>query len=129
MINQLFNKPISDDLLKKVLECFNLSGLEDSRVFSKYDMEMNNTIDLLYDIRDELRKVYIPCKAKIYLENITLKRCITILRQIVKLYGYNVKSCERSVTKKKYIAYQVLPLNKSKKVKIIKKKLLTIHFD
>ena len=41
MINQLFNKPISDDLLKKVLNCFNLSGIEDSRMFSKYDMDMN----------------------------------------------------------------------------------------
>lgn len=129
MINQLFNKPISDDLLKKVLSCFSLSSLEDSRVFSKYDMELNNTIDCIYNIKDELKKVYIPCKAKIYLENITIKRCITILRQIVKLYGYNVKSCERSITKKKYIAYQLVPINKTKKVKIIKKKILTIHFD
>ena len=100
MINQLFNKPISDDLLKKVLNCFNLSGLEDSRMFSKYDMDMNETIERINSIKEELKEVYIPCKAKIYLENLCLKRCITILRQIVKLYGYNVKSCERSITKK-----------------------------
>tara|TARA_Y100001970_G_scaffold287762_1_gene413209 strand:+ start:2673 stop:3062 length:390 start_codon:yes stop_codon:yes gene_type:complete len=129
MINQLFSKPVSLELLNKVLLCFNLNGLDDKKIFTKYDLEICEAVECLNAIKDELYEVYLPCKANTYLNNINLKRSITILRQIVKLFGYNVKSCERSVTKKKVTAYHLVPINSDNKVKIINQKNMIITFD
>ena len=77
----------------------------------------------------ELKLFYIPCKAKIYLDVITTKRSITILRQIVRLFNYNIKSSEKYVSKKKQVAYQLVPMNNNKHLKIINKKNMIITFD
>ena len=55
-----------------------------------------------------------PCKKKVYLNNITEKKSITILRQILKLYDYNVKSVEKYIKGDKLIEYNIYSKNKNK---------------
>ena len=129
MINQLFNKTIPKDLLEKILYCFNLKNLDDAKIFTKYDLVLNNTIDKLNLLKTDLLVYYIPCKAYIYLNNITLKKSITILRQILRLYNYSLQSSEKYIEKKKKIAYQMMPNDKTINSKIINQKNTIITFD
>ena len=45
----------------------------------------------------KLDDYYLPCKKKIYLNDHDFEKCITILRQCIKLYNYKL------VSKEKYI--------------------------
>ena len=129
MINQLFNKTIPKDLLEKILNCFNLKNLDDAKIFTKYDLELNNTVDQLNTLKTELLVYYIPCKAKVYLNDITAKNSITILRQILRLYNYSLHSSEKYIAKKKKIAYQMIPNDKTINPTIINQKNTIITFD
>tara|TARA_Y100000310_G_C20247669_1_gene607597 strand:+ start:246 stop:635 length:390 start_codon:yes stop_codon:yes gene_type:complete len=129
MINQLFKKTIPQDLLEKVLSCFNLKNLDDAKIFTKYDLELNNTVNNLNALKTELFVYYIPCKAKVYLNDITPKKCITILRQILRLYNYSLHSSEKYIAKKKKIAYQMTPNDKTSNPTIINQKNTIITFD
>jgi len=83
-INQLFKKKPQKDLVEKVLNIFGLSDFEDSKNFTKKDLENNDTLNNMLSIKALLEEYYLPCKRKVYLDNLTLKKCITILRQLVK---------------------------------------------
>lgn len=129
MINQLFRKIIPSALLEKILLCFNLKGLNDSKIFTKYDLHFNNTIAKLNQLKSQIEVYYVPCKGRIYLDDITIKKCITILRQVLRLYDFNLETSERYIAKKKSIAYQMVPMNKNKTATIINAKSTIITFD
>lgn len=54
---------------------------------------------------------YIPCKAKKYLSEIDEDRAITILRQLLRIYEYELAKKERVIKKKKIIFYSLQPTN------------------
>ena len=83
-VNQLFKINPDHFILEKLLEAFHLENIHDSRFFTKENMKINNTTQLIIDLIPLLKKYYLPCKAKIYLKNITEKKTITILRQFLK---------------------------------------------
>ncbi len=55
-----------------------------------------------------------PCKAKVFadLDAITVRRCITILKQILLRYGYILAAQERSEKGRKICQYRVLHASK-----------------
>ena len=59
----------------------------------------------LASLKDELSVYYLPCKARKYLNGLTEKTIITLLRQLVKLYGYTLNSCEKYNRGVKHIIY------------------------
>lgn len=109
-INQLFIKKIELDLLLEVLNCFGLTDLYDKRFFCKYDILQQNTVERLNQLRGKLEPFYLPCKAKIYMDEngMNEKRAITILKQILRLHGYYLSSKEKNVNNRKIIFYQLL---------------------
>lgn len=107
-INQLFNKSIPEDVALRVLRCFGLAGFDDRRMFSKFDIDNYDTVRLMNGMMNELSQYYMPCKARTYLTNINNKKCVTILKQIIRLYGYTLMSRERNVHGKKVIFYQIM---------------------
>jgi hypothetical protein len=108
-INQLFNKPVPEDVARRVLQCFGLTDFRDRRSFSKYDMENYGTAGLMGAMVGELSQFYMPCKARTYLtQPASSKKCITILKQIIRLYGFTLMSRERNVHGKKVMFYQVM---------------------
>lgn len=108
-IHQLFRTHIPDDLLLKLLECFGYSreNMSSDIMFSKHDLERNNTIQRVNALKDELSKYYLPCKAKVYLSALDEKKCVTILRQVLRLHGYLLSSKQRYVKQKKTTFYYI----------------------
>lgn len=109
-INQLFTKKVDTDLLLKLLQCFGLNDLHDKRFFCKFDMIQLNTVQKVNLLKPLLEEYYLPCKSKVYLdtENMTEKRAITILKQVLRLHGYYLYSKEKNVNNRKIIFYQLL---------------------
>ena len=61
------------------------------------------------DMYDEIIRYYIPCKGKKYLIDLNEKKCITILRQFLKIQNYTLMSKEKYICSKKILFYQVIP--------------------
>ena len=84
-------------------------------------------------LESELRKYYLPCKQKIYFNNINIltnKEAITILRQLLKIHDYDLNSREKFIKGTKYSIYKII----TKQDKIFslhnkKNKEITINFD
>jgi len=96
MINQLFKRLPSDDELKIILKCYGIDDINNNISITYLSMKINNTINNLYINLDILIDIYLPCKYK-FISELTDKRCITLLRQITKLYDYKV--CKYSFNK------------------------------
>lgn len=134
--NQLFRKIPPKNVVVHILNVFGLKDFDDQRYFSRKDLEtlkcveeMNNTIKPL------LGEYYLPCKSRTYLNDLTSKNAITVLRQIVRLYDYNILSKEKYIKGDKFIIYQLTP-NVEKKYRPItienihnNKKACTVRFD
>ena len=127
-INQLFKKKPQKELVEKVLNIFGLSSFDDSKNFTKKDLENIDTLNNILSIRDLLEEYYLPCKKKVYLDNLTLKKCITILRQLVKLYDYILKSNEKYIKGEKIIIYYIVPISMKTQNNKIEKNCV-ISFD
>jgi hypothetical protein len=110
-INQLFKTPINDELLVKILICFGFNSTDDEYSFSKIDLEKNYTIDKLNYLKDEISKHYLPCKAKIYIDSLDINKCITILRQILRLHGQLLISKQKYIKQKKTTIYYIKKKN------------------
>lgn len=99
-IMQLYRSHIPEDLIIRVVKCFGFESLDSEYMFSKADLSKNDTVTKVLLLREELIQYYLPCKARLYLNNININKCITILRQILKLNGMHL------VSKQKYIKYK-----------------------
>ena len=128
MKNQLFIITPEKQLVINILTLYGIHGFDDIHYFTKEDLEELNTIQKLNEYIPELKKYYIPCKSKIYLENINIKRCITILRQLLKNYNYALISKEKNIKGKKYLTYKLSSIDTPIKKKKIKNKII-INFE
>lgn len=109
---QLFRIIPNEDIINIFLSFYNISSLSDSKEFTKSDLNDFNTIDKLVSFIPQLKIYYIPCKHDIYLVNIDLNRCITIMRQLIRLYDYELLKREHVQNKIKSIYYHIEPKNK-----------------
>jgi hypothetical protein len=112
MKHQLFRKIPDKDFLRSFILCYGITNLEDTREFTKFDLVVIDTIIKIHNLVPKLIEYYIPCKHKIYLVDIDLNRCITILRQIIRLYEYELVKREHVQNKKKSIYYHIRPKHK-----------------
>jgi|TARA_B110000259_G_scaffold146048_1_gene164593 hypothetical protein len=99
MINQLFKQVPDKEFLIKLLKCFGLTGLDDTNEFTKNMLFKINIIDKINNLLPELVIYYLPCKYNFYLNNLTINKCITILKQILKLFKYQIKKREYVINK------------------------------
>jgi hypothetical protein len=123
-INQLFKNRPSRNFVISLLNLYGIDDFDDNRFFTKKNLEALNTVDKLNEIRDEITKYYIPCKAKTYLKNIDINRSIVILRQFLKCYGYTLFSKEKFIKGEKHTIYKIVAIDKEintpkKKEKIV----------
>jgi hypothetical protein len=107
-INQLFIKQVDMDLVLRLLTCFGLKDLNDKRMFCKYDLESIGTVKQIESMMDEISEYYLPCKAKVYLTDLTEKKSLTILKQIIRLHGYFLKSKEKTFNNRKVMFYTLI---------------------
>ena len=105
--NQLFKLIPSKEYVENFIKLLGLSGFEEHYSFSLIDLKKKNVLAKINDELPNLRKYYINCKAKIYLVDLTYKRLITIVRQLIRLYGYRLIGFEKYCKGQKYITYKI----------------------
>ena len=135
--NQLFRKVPPKDVALKVLNAFGLENFDDQRYFSRKDLETIKCIDYFNEhLKKILIEYYLPCKSRAYLTDLTPKNAITVLRQIVKLYDYNIYSKEKYIKGDKFIIYKLIKNNNSDVYQPIiiensnnNKRACTVNFD
>ena len=106
--NQLFRVLPEIEMINSLLEIYGLTSLQDTKSFTKSSLQGNETIQKLNDMKDKLESYYLPCKSKVYIHNINEKKCITILRQFIKVHGYTLISKERYIEAKKMSVYRLI---------------------
>ena len=108
--NQLFKVSPNIEITEKILENFGIKGLDDNHSFTRDNLSDLDTVNSINEMYDELVRYYIPCKAKKYLTELNEKKCITVLRQFLKMQNYTLMSKEKYVDGKKILFYQVIPM-------------------
>ena len=109
--NQLFKINPDSNIIEKILDSFGLSDLEDTRYFTYKNMSDSKTVERLEEMKDELSTYYLPCKGKVYLGELTNKKCLTILRQFIRSYNYKCLGIEKSIKGKKQMTYRLTPID------------------
>ena len=112
--NQLFKKLPTEEILNKVLLCFDIIDLHKGKIaFCRQDIIRLNSVKKLNKITDELKEYYLPCKARTYLNDLNEKNIVTILRQILKNFNYNIISKEKYLRGEKFILYNIISFKKA----------------
>lgn len=128
MKNQLFKISPNIEITEKILDNFGIKGINDNHSFTRENLKDLDTVKNINNMYNELVRYYIPCKAKKYLIELNEKRCITILRQFLKIQNHTLISKEKYINSKKILYYQVIPLQIDIKTKRDSEKVL-ISFD
>lgn len=133
VLNQLFSEKPSLELINKIIQKIGLKDINDTSEFTILDLNAHNSITNIRHFVDEIKECYIPCKRSKYVSDITNKTIITILRQFLKIYEYDLISREKYINGIKYLIYKITTkkdkiFNKKNK-KYINKKEITIVFD
>ena len=116
--NQLFSFVPELNVVDKLLSFFGLEeGINDKNSFNKLNMKELETVKKIDEYKGELRKYYIPCKARVYLDVIDEKKCITLLRQFIKTHGYTLVSSDKSINGNKIKLYRLIEIDNSKQLK------------
>jgi hypothetical protein len=104
---QLFQQVPDEEFMVKLLNCFGIIDFNDKKEFTKSNLEDLNIISKIEDLIPELVIYYLPCKYEMFLKDFTINKCITILRQLLRLYNYKLKKREHVQNKKKSIYYHI----------------------
>lgn len=129
-INQLFSQKPNEVIISKILGCFGLKNLEDNKIFTRKDLKEAQVLENLEKIKEDISVFYLPCKRKIYLENLNFKKSITVLRQFIKCYDYSCFSKEKYIQGEKYLTYQLMSLDKKNILQMRKKDdSMIVSFD
>ena len=127
-INQLFKKQPSEDLLKEIINLLGYKEYTDDITFTKNEIMQTDTFEEIKKKMEILREYYLPCKKKVYFDNLDHKKIITILRQNLKLYGYKIESKEQLCQGNKILRYRIIK-NLKETGQIITNSKCTLVFD
>tara|TARA_B100000214_G_scaffold314973_1_gene248059 strand:+ start:232 stop:621 length:390 start_codon:yes stop_codon:yes gene_type:complete len=109
MKNQLFRISPDIPITENILQLFGIKDINDNHSFTRENLIDLKTVEKMDELSKELFKYYIPCKSKIYLVELNEKKCITILRQFLKVNNYTLISKEKYIKGNKQLFYQVIP--------------------
>jgi hypothetical protein len=105
MINQLFRVKPDIEFINKLLKCFGLEDINDKNSFTKDKMMSIRAVEKITNLIPELVIYYLPCKYNQFLRELNENKCITILKQNIKLYDYKIRKKEYVINKVKIIYY------------------------
>jgi len=129
MKNQLFRNTPDLKFTIELLSYFGINSFTDNHSFSKRNLVDLKTVDKFNENIDNISKYYIPCKSRVYLSDLTEKRCITILRQFLKVHNHTLMYKEKYLNGKKNVCYQVVPIQINIDTEKKEKKKVIISFD
>lgn len=105
--NQLFRKVPSKDFVIRVLKIYGIDGFDLTKNFTLLDLKKNDVVLKINNIKNEFEKYYLVCKHK-YINNLTEKKALTILRQLLRLYGFKLYSKEKCVKGNKFSIFRII---------------------
>jgi len=105
--NQLFRKLPTMDLFERFVKIFGLIDINDCRKFTRDTLLQHKTLEKFDGFLEELEDYYIPCKVDKYLRDMNEKKMITVLRQVAKVFDYNVTSNEKYLNSRKVLQYSL----------------------
>jgi hypothetical protein len=126
--NQLFTKEYPPfKLIKEIFYKIINKELDDEIYyeFSRKNLLNKNIIEKVNEFVPELKKYYLKCKHKKYLENLNEKKIITLFRQLLKPYDFSIDSVEKYNNGEKFLLYTI----EKKKNLFFKKINSVINFD
>ena len=133
VLNQLFLTKPPIELLQSLIHGFGFKKFNDKKEFCYLDMDKLNTLEVFHNLELELSKYYLPCKKKIYfndIKNLNNKEAITILKQLLKIHDYDLNSREKFIKGIKYSVYKIITKqDKMFNLHKNKNKEITIVFD
>jgi hypothetical protein len=106
-INQLFKKQPNEDLILEIFSLLGYKELTDDISFTKNEITNNDVFSKICEKLEILKEFYLPCKKKVYFEDLNHKKIITILRQTLKLFGYKIESREKLSQGQKLLIYRI----------------------
>lgn len=121
---QLFRQIPSKEFVEDFIKLYGPNGFDEHFYFTLNDLSNNNIIENITNIIDDLKEYYLKCKWH-YIENLSLKKTITILRQLLRIYDYKLNSCEKYKNGSKFLLYNIFHTNITNNID----KNLTIKFD
>ena len=107
-MTQLFKKDPTINILNKVLGTIGLLEFKEEYNFRKKDLITYGSVEKMKLINIELSEFYYPCKAKLYLDDIDESKCVTIIRQFLRFFEYNLVSREKYNNGEKFIVYSLV---------------------
>jgi hypothetical protein len=126
--NQLFKKIPDKEYVLKIMKLFGIKGFEDKRFFTRKDLDKLNTLENIKECLPELREYYLRCKADKYLDELTTKTCITVLRQLLRHYNYKIVSREKYSEGSKHLIYNLKSIEPTNSQHLVKEDV-TIDFS
>ena len=114
MKDQLFKNKPDFNLVTNIIKLFGLLDINDINLFTKQNLIDLDTISKMYEYIPKLKEYYLPCKSRLYLTDLDEKKCITILRQLLKQYNYNILAKEKTIKSVKYNFYQIIQFSNKK---------------
>ena len=97
---------------------------------TKQNMVDLKTVQKVNEIIPRLQDYYLPCKSKKHLTRLDEKRCLTILRQLLKQYNYNLLTKEKCIKGEKFNYYQIIQYsNKKINTKQQEERKIVLSFD
>lgn len=127
--NQLFKVIPDRNFVVELLNLYGIKDFYDTHYFTVANLKSLNTLEKLIDITDRLKEYYIPCKAKVYLRNIDMKRSIVILRQFLKCHNFTLYSKEKYFKKVKHTTYRIVSNNEGIATPDKKSNSIVVSFD
>mgnify|MGYP003389742723 CR=1 FL=1 len=109
--HQLFKETPPIELVIKIAQCFGFENLNDKGCICKKYFTTMNVIEKMNALLPELKKYYLPCKAKTYLTELNNNSIMTILRQILRPHNYVIISREKYINREKLINYNLVNKN------------------
>jgi len=103
---QLFKQIPPHEFVEDIIKLYGPNGFDVHYYFTLNDIIVNNVIDNLNNRVNDLKKYYLPCKWH-YINNITPKKTLTILRQLLRPFKYKLISTEKYKTSTKYLLYNL----------------------
>ena len=103
-----FGQSLPSSEFEAILKVFGVECVGDATQFTRDDLAARNIVHEVQHILPMLEKYYIPCKARMYLTNLDAQKCITILRQVLRLKGCCLLSQQRMRHGQKRVEYTVV---------------------
>ncbi len=116
---QLFKELPPLEFIQKLMDFYGIHDFDENYKFTRVDLEKKNVISNLNDLRNDFDKYYLKCKTTRYLDNLTIKKSITILRQFLRVYGYKIVSKEKYSNKSKYLLYHIEKIDKNEDANLV----------